>query len=174
MNNIKIKKAELKDWPIVQKIALKTFSDTYRHLNKKEHFDDYIEKSFSDKQVKAELKNPNSEFYFFYLNEELIGYLKLNKLIAQTEMLDDSCLEIERLYLSKKHQGHGIGKSIIDYAIKIAKEKNKSKIWLGVWSENLAAIRFYKKMGFFISDTHIFKMGEDEQMDYVMEMDIIN
>ena len=101
-----------------------------------------------------------------------MSYIKtslLNELNAQTENREVHYLEIERIYLYKNYQGKGIGKLMIDHSIKIAKKKNKSKIWLGVWSENPAAIGFYKKMGFIISDTHIFKMGEDEQIDYIME-----
>ena len=169
MNYIKIKKAELNNWQQLQKIALETFSNTYRHLNKKEHFDGYCKRVFNEKQIKTELNNPHSEFYFFYLNDELTGYIKLNELTAQTEEQGDDALEIERIYLYKKHQGKGIGKTMINQSVKVAKEKNKSKIWLGVWSKNPAAIGFYKKMGFAVFDTHIFKMGGDEQLDYVME-----
>ena len=41
-------------------------------------------------------------------------------------------------------------------------------LWLGVWEHNEKALNFYKKMGFVIFDEHIFKLGDDEQRDYLM------
>ena len=55
-------------------------------------------------------------------------------------------------------------------AIKIAKESNLDYIWLGVWEHNFPAIKFYEKHGFKKFSTHIFKLGNDEQTDYLMKL----
>ena len=47
-------------------------------------------------------------------------------------------------------------------------ERNKEKIWLGVWEKNENAIAFYKKMGFVQTGAHSFYMGDEEQMDFIM------
>jgi ribosomal protein S18 acetylase RimI-like enzyme len=45
-------------------------------------------------------------------------------------------------------------------------------IWLGVWEENQKAIRFYKKNGFVEFGKHIFRLGDDDQTDIMMKLDI--
>ena len=57
-------------------------------------------------------------------------------------------------------------------AIEVAQSKSKKELWLGVWEENPEAIGFYQKMGFEKFGTHIFKVGEDEQMDYLMKITV--
>ena len=99
----------------------------------------------------------------------MVGYLKLNLLDAQTEKMSDDYLEIERIYVLKKFHGKGYGKALIDFSKEKAIQKKKKKIWLGVWEKNPNAIGFYQKMGFEKTGTHIFKVGDDEQLDYVME-----
>ncbi|WP_243428090.1 GNAT family N-acetyltransferase [Clostridium rhizosphaerae] len=58
----------------------------------------------------------------------------------------------------------------IKKAIEIGKINNLNYIWLGVWEHNVAAIRFYEKQGFVKFDTHIFKLGDDEQTDNLMKL----
>ncbi|MFD2832491.1 GNAT family N-acetyltransferase [Christiangramia antarctica] len=70
----------------------------------------------------------------------------------------------------KEFHGKKVGKMLYDKAIELAKEKNIDNVWLGVWEENLRAIRFYEKNGFVAFDKHIFKLGNDEQTDIMMKL----
>lgn len=42
----------------------------------------------------------------------------------------------------------------------------------GVWKKNPRAIRFYEKNGFIAFSKHIFKMGDDEQIDVMMKKEL--
>src|SRR3712207_7947820 len=52
------------------------------------------------------------------------------------------------------------------------RSRKADNIWLGVWEENSRAINFYKKNGFIEFDEHIFKLGEDEQTDIMMKLNL--
>jgi ribosomal protein S18 acetylase RimI-like enzyme len=54
----------------------------------------------------------------------------------------------------------------------LATQKNANYIWLGVWEENPRAINFYKKNGFVEFDKHIFVLGDDEQTDIMMRLEL--
>lgn len=82
-------------------------------------------------------------------------------------------LEIERIYIKKKFQKHGLGKYLLNKAMEIAMERNKKKIWLGVWEKNENAIAFYKKLGFVQTGAHSFYMGDERQMDFIMTKTLI-
>ncbi len=106
-----------------------------------------------------ELSNEFSEFFFVYLNSEMVGYLKINIGNAQSEKMGDESLEIERIYVKNKYQKHGIGKILLNTAIEFALERDKKKIWLGVWEKNENAIAFYKKNGFCSNWSSFFLCG---------------
>ena len=57
-------------------------------------------------------------------------------------------------------------------ALKAAKEVKAEYIWLGVWEENNKAIHFYTKNGFIPFDKHIFKLGDEEQTDIMMKLEL--
>ena len=96
--------------------------------------------------------------------------MKLNFDKAQTEPGHHNTLEIQRIYILQAYQGKQIGKQLIQKTIEIGIENNLDYIWLGVWEHNVDAIKFYEKQGFKKFDTHIFKLGDDEQTDNLMKL----
>lgn len=173
---ITIEKVEIKDLKDLQKIAKITFYDTFHAHNSEDNMNKYLEMSFSDDKLKNEILNPESIFYLLKENENnennknVIGYLKLNLGDAQTELKDHRGLEIERIYLLKEYHGKKLANLLMNKAIEVAKEKNKSFIWLGVEDKNLKAIKFYQKNGFNEFDKHIFKFGDEMQTDIMMKL----
>ncbi len=170
--HVEFKKIQEEEVNKLRNIALETFIQSYEHLNTPTNFKWYIERAFTIEKLTEELQNENSYYYFVMLESDIIGYLKLNTGSSQTESYDDEYIEIERIYLDKLYQGKGIGKLMITFALEKAITMNKSKIWLGVWEKNPAAIKFYNKVGFQINGTHIFKFGDEDQTDLLMEMPV--
>lgn len=170
MNTIDIKKIGPEEILQLQKIGRQTFYETFFESNTEENMKNYLENGFSIDKITSEVNNKNSEFYFAKLDEEVIGYLKLNFGKSQTELKDDKALEIERIYVLKEFHGKKVGQILYEKAIEIAKNKKSDYVWLGVWEENLRAINFYKKNGFVEFDKHIFKLGNDEQTDIMMKL----
>ncbi|RAL24107.1 GNAT family N-acetyltransferase [Thermoflavimicrobium daqui] len=166
--NIHIRKCNIEDLSALQELAYQTFEATFRDLTSPSNMNAYLKKAFNKEQVKKELLNPSSTFFFLYVNNQLAGYIKMNVNDAQTDVVDSNSLEIERIYIRKEYQGMGLGKILINKAIKIAKNTGKTLVWLGVWEKNLEAIAFYKKMGFKERGTHPFYMGDEELSDYIM------
>ena len=172
MENIKIIPVKLSDLAQLQKIGRLTFFETFAAGNTEENMKNYLEEGFSEVKLSSELADPDSQFYFAILGDDIIGYLKVNFGSSQTELKDISALEIERIYVLKDFHGKKVGQLLYDKAIALAKEMNKKYVWLGVWEENPRAIGFYKKNGFIEFDKHIFKLGDDDQTDIMMRLEI--
>ena len=172
MNNITIRKATPNDIDRLQKISRQTFFETFSEGNTEENMTRYLDESLSLDRLTAELTDRNSQFYFAEIDSKVIGYLKLNSGQSQTELKDDKALEIERIYVLKGYHGSGVGQLLYEKAIQVARQANADYVWLGVWEENPRAINFYKKNGFVEFDRHIFKLGDDEQTDIMMKLQL--
>ncbi len=172
MDNVEITKALLNDLEALQKIGKETFFETFSAENTEEDMQTYLNESFSTEKLTTELNNTNSEFYFAMLNNNVIGYLKLNAGAAQTEVKDNNSLEIERIYVLKEFHGKQVGQLLYNKVLQIAKHTNINYLWLGVWEKNQRAISFYEKNGFVSFDKHIFKLGNDEQFDIMMKLEL--
>lgn len=153
-------------------IAEETFLDTFASKNDAENISAYVAAAFSAGRVASELQNKNSEFFFIENGSDVTGYLKLNRGPAQTEHNLVNALEIERIYVPRKHQGTGVGKALMLHAIAMARSANVDWLWLGVWDQNVKAIEFYKKSGFVEFAQHDFYRGKELQLDIMMKLAI--
>ena len=155
-------------------ISRQTFKETFADDNTEENMQKYLSEGFSIGKLTTEITNPNSEFYLASSTNKTIGYLKINSGQSQTELKDSSSIEIERIYVLNKFHGKNLGQLLYNKALEIAHQKNVEYIWLGVWEKNPRAIRFYKKNGFVEFDKHVFILGDDEQTDIMMKLELNN
>ncbi|RZI48248.1 GNAT family N-acetyltransferase [Lactococcus kimchii] len=168
-----LKKVTLKDVQQLQEISIETFSDTFKDANDEANLKEYLKNAYNIEQLKSELSDLESDFYFVYYKKELAGYLKLNVSNAQSEKHDINALEIERIYIKTHFKRLGLGRYLLNYAINQAKELKKTSVWIGVWEKNINALNFYKKMNFVYFSEHIFKLGREKQRDILMKL-VIN
>jgi len=170
MEKIELRKVTPDDVRRLQEISRQTFSEAFSEENSEENMQQYFQENLSVEKLTGELRDECSEFYFAMLDDRVIGYLKINFGLSQTDLKDESALEIERIYVKQECQDNGVGQLLYEKAKEIARGKNAEYIWLGVWEHNLKAINFYRKNGFVAFDKHVFRLGNDEQTDLMMKL----
>lgn len=67
--------------------------------------------------------------------------------------------EIQRLYILEGHQGGGHGTSLLNTALQWLERDGPRTLWIGVWSENYGAQRFYARHGFEVVGEYSFMVG---------------
>lgn len=67
--------------------------------------------------------------------------------------------EIQRLYILEGHQGGGRGTSLLNTALQWLERDGPRTLWIGVWSENYGAQRFYARHGFEVVGEYSFMVG---------------
>ena len=177
---MKFKKAQLSDVYQLAQIACTTFSETYAKQNDIHSFYDYVEKAFSIEQLEKELNTEGVVFYFFENEGDTIGYFKLNNNLSPASadrpqfdfdfspFAETPMSELERIYLKAEYHGKGLAATMMDFIESIAQQHGCEYLWLGVWTLNPKAIRYYEKCGFSRFGTHIFQIGDDAQKDWLM------
>lgn len=154
-----VKPSELAE---LQAISFSTFHETFAKDNSAEDMRLYLEEKMTMDRLTEEFEDEMAVFYFAQWQEEIVGYLKIHFSVQG--------MEIERIYTKQKVQGSGVGQLLLEKAFYLAGERGVDRIWLGVWEHNPKAIRFYEKNGFEIYGSHIFKLGNDEQRDLLMQI----
>lgn len=79
----------------------------------------------------------NQKVYVYIINNNVVGFLHITISFDEADIID--------IITSKEYRNHGIGNSLISYAIK---DNNLKKINLEVRESNKIAIEFYQKMNF--------------------------
>lgn len=76
-------------------------------------------------------------------------------------------MEIARFYVDGSWHGRGLAREMMAACL-TTWARDADTAWLGVFARNHRAVRFYEKCGFQIVGKAVFRMGADEQNDYVM------
>jgi len=169
--NLKLRRGEITDAEKLQPLAVIIFNDTFaaNPLNKPEDMRVYIAEAFSLEQTRRELADGHTTFFIVEVKDEMIGYAKLQEQTTEECVSDANPIELARLYVLKNFHGRGIAEKLMNECFKYAAGKNYRTMWLAVWEHNFRAQRFDEQLGFTKVGSHVFQLGRDPQIDWVME-----
>lgn len=172
--DLKIRQATLEDAKVLAEIGWQSFDEAFAD-NPKNHPDDmriYMNQAFSPETLDADLRDEKTIYLMAESGGEPVGYAKIQFDAREDCVSSEKVVELCRLYALDKFIGKGIGKSLMLEIFRITEENNCDTIWLGVWEFNYRAQEFYKKFGFEKCGEHIFQLGKDAQIDWVMQRKI--
>lgn len=158
MSNYNIKKAQLKDLPIIQQIANETWRPTYGSILTEEQTLFMLEMMYSTPSLTKQFES--NHFYIFMDNEKPVGFSGIEKI--------EKMIKLHKIYFLPETQGKGFGKIMMAEIVKIAQIENCEFIELNV-NRNNKAKNFYEKLGFEVFKEVDINIGNDFWMnDYIM------
>ncbi len=169
MKNLSVRIATNKDAILIAHLSRETFYNAFAPANTKENMAKFMNEIFTQEKLIAELDLPDNIFLLAYDGDEVAGYVRMrDKNMPEINLGTDNIIEIARIYTVTSAIGKGIGSFLMNACIAIAKEKQRTFIWLGVWEHNPKAIAFYERFGFQKFGEHYFTLGDDVQTDWLM------
>ena len=99
-------------------------------------FDDF----WNEATFENELKSSNSYYIVAKIENEIVGFAGMKIVLNEADIMN--------IVTKKDKRNLGIGAKLLQELLKIAKEKNISKLTLEVNENNLPAIHIYEKLGF--------------------------
>src|ERR1043166_4203785 len=169
MQKVTIRYATATDAVLLAEFGLQTFSDTFAADNTPENMNAYLSVAFGPDKQAAEIADPTSTFRLREINDVLVGYARLHASETPAEVTGPLPIEIGRLYAAKEWIGHGVGAALMQACIDEAQQRGCQTLWLGVWERNHRARAFYSKWGFVEVGSHVFTLGDDPQIDLLMQ-----
>ncbi len=168
---IQLQNITIKDHSTLVHLIEHIYPPAYSYLWKNEDCIFYFEKFFSLSNLKKELAEKKSEYYFVYYNARLIGILRIQfdkPLKSKPEKL--GCY-IHRIYLAEEAQGKGIAHALYNWVEQKAILKGNDLIWLKAMDSKVQALHFYKKQGF--SKSHEAHLDFEPLYDHLRGMIVL-
>jgi diamine N-acetyltransferase len=165
---IHIKPATDRDAEALAELGRRTFTETFAQDNTKEDIDLYVAETFGAEKQLREIRDPNRWIEIAWSGTQAAGYLHLIKSSPDPSVEGADPVELLRLYVASPWHGKGVGAALMERAIQISQREGFRTLWLGVWERNFRAQSFYRKYGFARSGSHVFKLGTDSQVDFIL------
>jgi diamine N-acetyltransferase len=118
--------------------------------------------------VKARLADQQQATWVAEEAGELVGFVDAGPCNLPHPEVGASDLELNRLYVLRTRQGRGYGKLLMDAAIEWMSSRAPGPQWIGVWSGNLRAQRFYAAYGFRKVGEYDFPVGRWQDRDFIL------
>ncbi len=171
-DEIKIRRAESADAPTLAIVGATSFFDAFAtdERNRPEDMRAYMNENFTLPAIENDLTK-DGVIYLIAETETraAAGYAKLQIGASEECVEARNPIELCRLYALDEFIGKGVGAALMLRSIELAREKNCDVFWLGVWEFNFRAQRFYSKFGFEKCGEHIFQLGSDPQIDWILQ-----
>lgn len=146
MNDIKIRIAEEKDIPFLNKLLYQVHRV---HSNVRPDIFKAGSKKYTDEDLKEILSNSKRPIFVAEKDNAVVGYAFciFKEVINDQSLADIKTLYIDDLCVEEKMRGCHIGTKLYEFVLAYAKEKGFYNVTLNVWADNIEAIRFYEAIG---------------------------
>jgi diamine N-acetyltransferase len=161
--------ANINDTAILADLSVITFWESVGAYNKQEDMQKYTKEQMNAEKIMSEINDASCLFFLAHYDNCVAGYAKVSTRKIPIALKDNNPIEIERIYVLRKYHNKKIGAALMQHCLDHATSKMRDPVWLGVWERNERAIDFYKKWGFELFGSHIFRLGDDDQNDLLMK-----
>ena len=168
MSEITIRRAGPADATVLSDLGARTFSDTFAHLYDPADLAAFLAQAYATPAMAADLADPAKALWLVEAAGQAIGYAQCGPCELPHPAVTSSCRELKRFYLRKAFQNGGLGGRLFSETMDWMREGEPRDLWIGVWSENHGAQRFYQRAGFEKVGEYGFKVGSTTDREFIL------
>jgi ribosomal protein S18 acetylase RimI-like enzyme len=163
-----IRRAGPQDAPALARIGATTFAETFAHLYPPKDLAAFLAEAHSVGRASADIADPAKAAWLVEDGGEVIGYALAGPAKLPHPEVTAACGELDRFYLKAGRQGGGLGTRLFAEVMAWLERDGPRRVWIGVWSENRGAVRFYERQGFAVVGTYEFIVGQARDHEFIM------
>jgi ribosomal protein S18 acetylase RimI-like enzyme len=168
MSDAAIRRARPEDAEALAAIGAATFAETFGHLYPAEDLAAFLAEAYGLEATRKNLADPRKAAWLVEAGGEVIGYAEVGPCGLPHPEVTEACGELKRFYFLKSWQNRGLGGRLFDETMAWLLKDGPRDIWIGVWSENLGAQRFYVRQGFEKVGEYGFRVGATVDHEFIL------
>jgi ribosomal protein S18 acetylase RimI-like enzyme len=143
----------IEDLPSVRNVTWLTWLDAYASFVPVEDLRTYFDEHYSLESLEQLFRTPSVKGFVAVVDGEVVGYLKT------MEVEKENRFYISSVYVLPRFQGSGFGGHLMKKAEAQALLWGVNEVWLGVMTQNIPALEWYRRNGFVFVEEQPFSMG---------------
>jgi len=164
-----IRRATVEDAALMSRIASETFVETFGHLYPPEDLQYFLDHSYSTAAQRNSLADPAGAMWLLEdAHGAAVGHAYAGPCGLPHADAHAGDGELKRLYLLARAHNAGMGSQLLQAALDWLQRDGPRTLWVGVWSENLGAQRFYARHGFEKVGEYEFPVGQTRDHEFIL------
>lgn len=162
-----VRRATEEDAAALAHLAEATFTETFGHLYPPEDLAAYVASAYNENGCREALADPRMAYWLAEADRAPLGFALAGYCKLPVEGLELGAGELRQLYVRSAYQNQGVGARLFDAALSWL-ESHYSPLYIGVWSKNLGAQRFYGRYGFAKVGEYGFPVGKTVDREFIL------
>lgn len=168
--SLTIRRATARDADALSAISRDTFVETFGHLYTPEDLRWHLDFSYAPEKYRDALEEQGAVAWLLEDEAgEVQGYAYIGACSLPHQDVQSGDLELKRLYLRRSLQNGGWGAKLFAEAESWMRRNGPAAIWIGVWSENPGAQRFYARHGYEKVGEYLYAVGEARDLEFILK-----
>ena len=169
MPDIELRRASEADATTLAALGREAFTETFGHLYPPADLQAFLDQSHSASSWQGMLADPHRATWLALQDGEAIAYLVVGACKLPVENREVHAGEIQQLYVLAKHHNLRLGSRLMEIGLAWLDERGFSPLYIGVWSENHSAQRFYGRYGFEKFGEYGFPVGDTVDREFILK-----
>jgi diamine N-acetyltransferase len=151
-------------------LGAETFTETFGHLYPPEDLQSFLTASHSVAAWNRTLADPERAVWIAELADAThIGFIVVGACKLPVENREPTAGEVQQLYVLARHHNLRLGTRLMETGLAWLETQRRAPLYVGVWSENLGAQRFYARYGFSKVGEYGFPVGKTVDREFIMK-----
>lgn len=165
-----LRRAAPNDAPTLAALGAATFTETFGHLYPPEDLQTFLVGSHSVDAWTRALANPRRAVWIAVLADSTpIGFIAVGACKLPIENREPTAGEIQQLYVLARYHNLRLGSRLMDLGLEWLEAQGRTPLYIGVWSENLGAQRFYGRYGFGKVGEYGLPVGKTVDREFILK-----
>jgi ribosomal protein S18 acetylase RimI-like enzyme len=169
-DSVSIRRATAADAATLATLGAATFTETFGHLYPPEDLQTFLSQNHSPQWWSAALADPNRAIWIIdHASGRQIGYIVVGKCKLPVQNLEPEAGEVQQLYVLSEFHNLRLGTRLMEIGLEWLASQGRAPLYIGVWSENYGAQRFYARYGFSKFAEYGFPVGKTIDREFILK-----
>lgn len=147
-----------------------TFVETFGHLYPPEDLQTFLSKNHTPESWTHTLADPHRAIFLAeHPNGRYIGFICVGACKLPVQDLAATAGEIQQLYVLAEFHNLKLGTRLMELGLEWLMSQGRTPLYIGVWSENYGAQRFYGRYGFTKAGEYGFPVGATVDREFILK-----
>tara|TARA_R110000787_G_scaffold4754_1_gene18135 strand:- start:12126 stop:12656 length:531 start_codon:yes stop_codon:yes gene_type:complete len=170
--DIAIRRAVPADAEPLQALGIQSFVAAFGHLYPQDDLDAFLRDNYGLQSWRRQVSRPDRPIWIAESPDgSLAGYAQASPCDLPVDPMPDGALQLRRLYVRPDILSLGVGAALMGPVLDWVDAAGRPPLFLGVWSENVKARKFYSRYGFTRVGEYDFPVGAQVDLEFILRRD---